>query len=689
NFIIPKEIISINTQSIKLSNRIINRELHSDITSLVVNGVLDLRNSNTINELLNYNTTKSLNNYFDIGNPDDNIIHTLYLEDVALPTTSNFNLVFKTQFVPKTNKIHISSNTIKVTDNLIRSINFLELQIEREIPNNLSIENNHLILNDVSIFTKDFNQNIMYLTTITEITLPNGIIKIPENAFKDIDLSKITLNYNKDNIAEIDNNAFSNTNLTGHLEFNNLQLIGMYSFANNNIESINLPSARIIGSSAFSNNKITEITLPKAETISNLAFSNNLLTNISLPLATIIKIAAFADNNLSTIDLPKVTIIENQAFTRNDLTNINIPDIASIGFSSFTFNPNLATVRLSSQVLINSNSFASNTVIEIDDPDLLIPDLFVINSEDKITINFNVIIQGGYSFGEAINQINLQLRDTNKIIDNLIWNPDIVTANSFSFSNFTNIRWINKLEILETLNASKIVDNLFNGVRINEVIGISNVNEIGVGAFWNSQISRFDGHEGILELNHNLTKLGFNAFNNNNIQILNIHIGSKFAIPRGAFVGNRNLRVVTIPRTLKFVNSFAFDRSTWNNVQRAVYTPTSGEEKLPWTYYSDTKEIMFTELIIGQIAIENNIETLNGLEIRNISFINSIYLIPQSFLNNLVNYWGITEVDLSNILVIEANAFTKPNLETRFEIKPGSASNIVYNDINSGITYNF
>ncbi|MGL5617843.1 MAG: leucine-rich repeat protein [Metamycoplasmataceae bacterium] len=666
NIVIPEEIISINIKALKTSNsRIIDRELHPDIKALAVNGVLDLRNSKTIKQLLNYDKTKSLNNYFGIGNPNNNIIHSLYLENSEITTTSNFDMIFVKETIPKTNKIFISSNTLRVTENLISNIAALELQIEREIPSNLNIENNHLILSDTTIFKKDFNLNIMYLNTITAITLPTGISVIPESAFKDIDLSNITLNYNRDLINEIGNNAFNNTKLEGHLEFQNLQIIGNYAFSRNKIESLNLPSLRIISSSSFSDNLINDINLPKVEIVSHSAFRNNSLTNISLT---------------------SVISIGNQAFAGNNLTSIVIPKIGNIGHSTFSQNPDLSLVRLSSKVVISNNSFDSHTIIEIYDPEFLIPDLVVKNSEGEITINFDVIIQGEYEFIKAINQINLQVRDTNKKINNLIWNPDIViTTTGFTFFNFTNIRWIEKLTILETPNVTKkISDYFFNGIRINEVIGLEHIDEIGNGAFQNSNISKFNDMEGTLTFDHTLEKLGINAFNNNNIKTLNIKIGARFKIPRGAFVGNNNLTIVNIPRTIKLVDSFAFNSNVWNKVQRAGYTPTPGEN-LPWEYNVDTKEIFFKEWINGDEAIRENKETLNGLEIRNISFANNIYLIPQFFLNDLVNYWGITKVDLSSILVIESNAFKKFS----YEIKPGSASNIVYNDINSGITYNF
>ncbi|MGL5204632.1 MAG: hypothetical protein ACRC63_00110, partial [Metamycoplasmataceae bacterium] len=148
--IIPKEIIAINISSIKNSVQNISRELHSDIKNLVINGVLDLRNSNTINELLNYNSIKNLNNYFGVDKPEENLIKTLYLENSDKPTSSNFHMIFKTQNENNKNKIYISNNTHVVSQEFINTVSsslLLGIEIEREIPSNLNIQAGHLLIN--------------------------------------------------------------------------------------------------------------------------------------------------------------------------------------------------------------------------------------------------------------------------------------------------------------------------------------------------------------------------------------------------------------------------------------------------------------------------------------------------------------------------------------------------------------
>jgi hypothetical protein len=79
-----------------------------------------------------------------------------------------------------------------------------------------------------------------------------------------------------------------------------------------------------------------------------------------------------------------------------------------------------------------------------------------------------------------------------------------------------------------------------------------------------------------------------------------------------------------------------------------------------------------------------NIKTLNGLKIEKIKFSEDIYFIFEDFLAGLKNSNRSLEIDLSNILVINSNAFS--GLPST--VMPGSMSNVIYNDISSGINNN-
>ncbi|MGL6125289.1 MAG: leucine-rich repeat protein [Metamycoplasmataceae bacterium] len=665
NLIIPKEIISINMSSLKQINRKIERELNPDIRKLVVNDTLDLRNSETIAGLTNYN--KKLNYYFDIDRPEENIISKLYLENSDTPSFSDFDSIFKLQNQGFRNTIYISSQTIVVEDIFIRTISLSSLigiKIERDIPENLVVLNGHLNLsNSNNIFVDFFYKNIIYLDDkINEITLPMETKKIPNHAFSTINLSNTKLNYNNDKIMEIGDYAFHKTNIGGELFLPNVKLIGSFAFADNILEGVSLPEATSIGQSAFKSNKITKINLPKVIMINHSSFNDNLL---------------------SSINLPEVIVIDDFAFHKNNLLSINLPKVNLIGESSFVNNSNLISINLNSRIKINKNSFDSFTNIKIDDEEqFLIPNL-VTNDNGKITINFNNVFEGRHSFTDAINQLNLQLWNTNNIIDEIIWNPDL--PNDSIGLDSTNIISVKKLTIMSSNNeVVEIPRNLFYGIKIDDVYGLENVTSILDGAFWDSQIQKFNGIEGNLMFGPNLKILGNNAFRNNNIRNLSFQAGSTLEISSGSFVGNRNLLNINIPHTIKFVHSNAFDSAIWKNVKRVPFQPSSQEEKLPWSYDFLTGVVVFNEMV-SRTQIENNIKTLNGLKIKEIKFADTIYFIPNSFLRSLMNSWTIIEVDLSSILVLESFIFPSSGIK----IKPGSMENIVYNDINSGITYNF
>ena len=108
-------------------------------------------------------------------------------------------------------------------------------------------------------------------------------------------------------------------------------------------KNIILPnSLTTIGSSAFSGSQLTSITLPDSVTsIESSAFFSSQLTSISLPDSLItIGSSAFSGSQLTSITLPdSVTSIGMHAFENNQLTSVTIPDsLTEIGDNAFSGN---------------------------------------------------------------------------------------------------------------------------------------------------------------------------------------------------------------------------------------------------------------------------------------------------------------------------------------------------------------
>ena len=135
----------------------------------------------------------------------------------------------------------------------------------------------------------------------------------------------------------------------------------------NELISIKLPETIIeIGENAFYGNKLTSVVIPDSvTTIGGGAFSNNQLTSIVIPESvTTIGDFVFGENQLTNITIPEsVTTIKYGAFYGNQLTSIVIPDsVTTIGIGAFAYN-NLNYVYIgndSKLTNISNNAFSSS-----------------------------------------------------------------------------------------------------------------------------------------------------------------------------------------------------------------------------------------------------------------------------------------------------------------------------------------
>ena len=209
-------------------------------------------------------------------------------------------------------------------------------------------------------------------TCLTSIEIPNSVVTIGNNAFRDSGLTSITI---PNSVTSIGNGAFQFCNsLTSVTIGNSVTTIGGFAFYNcTGLTSITIPnSVTTIGKSAFSScTGLTSITIGSGvTTIGESAFSSCTgLTSITIPnsVSTISSSAFSYCRGLTSITIPNsVTSIGSSAFSNcSGLTSVAIPNsVTTIGCYAFSYCSGLTSVTIGNSVTsIGSSAFRSCTGI--------------------------------------------------------------------------------------------------------------------------------------------------------------------------------------------------------------------------------------------------------------------------------------------------------------------------------------
>ncbi len=189
-----------------------------------------------------------------------------------------------------------------------------------------------------------------------------------------IDNLQITYSSIKYNVMAIGKTAFEGRQLTSVTIPDSVTTIGDSAFSNNQLTSIVIPdSVTTIGTSAFQNNQLTSVIIPElVTTIGTSAFYGNQLTSIVIPdSVTTIGTSAFQRNQLTSIVIPdSVTTISYNAFENNQLTSVIIPDsVTTIGESAFCGNQLTSVIIPVSVTTIGTNAFRNNQLTSVIIPD--------------------------------------------------------------------------------------------------------------------------------------------------------------------------------------------------------------------------------------------------------------------------------------------------------------------------------
>lgn len=178
-------------------------------------------------------------------------------------------------------------------------------------------------------------------TSLTEVSLPTSITKIPDSVFAGC--TALNYVYNSDNIVAIGKSSFNGCTNLLEAVFPNVTSIGDGAFTNcSKLKTFEVADCSEVGDSALQGcSSLTNITL-KADTYGDYAFKGcSSLTKITLTTSGMTKtpVGLFADcTKLATIDcdLSDVTIVSDYSFSGcKALKELSLPSMVIIETSAF------------------------------------------------------------------------------------------------------------------------------------------------------------------------------------------------------------------------------------------------------------------------------------------------------------------------------------------------------------------
>lgn len=193
-------------------------------------------------------------------------------------------------------------------------------------------------LTTIGKWTFALNPNLTYVSEMTEITLPDGLVSIGQTAFQNSKLTSIII---PDSVTTMGNGAFTGSgSLTSVTLSKNVKNIPASAFNAGSSTTMSLKELVIpegvetIGNTAFTGAHIENLILPNSLTeIGTSAFANHKLTEVTIP-ASVTKIGNYAfraiqegyTGFLKTVNLNEgLETIGREAFAGGAITEITLP----------------------------------------------------------------------------------------------------------------------------------------------------------------------------------------------------------------------------------------------------------------------------------------------------------------------------------------------------------------------------
>ena len=400
-------------------------------------------------------------------------------------------------------------------------------------------------------------------SSLKEVVLPSTLTKIGESAFRDTQLTSITI---PEGVTEIGFGAFMDSSLKEVVLPSTLTKIGSSAFSGTQLKNVTLPtSVTDIGSRAFGHiDSLSSIAIPKnLSNVSGAFLGSQHLKTIHFEEG-ITKIAdgLFLGSGISNIKIPEtVTEIGADAFRDTRITELYIPDsVTKLGNGAFGYSieqPTLTKVSLSAQINSTTSSpfYGQKNLKEVElrgNWKTIPSGLFYGTGVEKLVIPEGVTEIGSYAFsGSSLKEVVLPstltkigesaFRDTQLTSITI---PEGVTEIGFGAFMDSSLK-----EVVLPSTLTKIGSSAFSGTQLKNVSVPSSVREIGSSAFNSTPL------EGI-NLPYGLQIIGSGAFRNTKLETIEIPEGVTY-LDDYTLANIPTLKSVYLPKSLTtFVQSW-------------------------------------------------------------------------------------------------------------------------------------
>ena len=455
-------------------------------------------------------------------------------------------------------------------------------------------------------------------SSLKEVVLPSTLTKIGESAFRDTQLTSITI---PEGVTEIGFGAFMDSSLKEVVLPSTLTNIGSSAFSGTQLKNVTLPtSVTDMGSRAFGHiDSLSSIAIPKnLSNVSGAFLGSQHLKTIRFEEG-ITKIAdgLFLGSGISNIKIPEtVTEIGADAFRDTRITELYIPDsVTKLGNGAFGYStdysierPTLTKVSLSAQINSTTSSpfYGQKNLKEVElrgNWKTIPSGLFYGTGVEKLVIPEGVTEIGPYAFsGSSLKEVVL---------------PSTLTKIGESAFRDTQLTSITIPEGVTEIGFGAFMDS-----SLKEVVLPSTLTTIGNSAFSGTQLTNMSVPSSVREI-------GSYAFNSTPLEVINLPYGLQ-VIGSGAF-RNTKLETIEIPEGVTYLDDY-----TLANIPtlKSVYLPKSLKafaeswntplEKVEYYVYLDSFPLAY--MIDKQLNFKLRDENVANDESRVLDRSNSYYL---------------------------------------------------------------